>query len=152
MLDTSQDLVPPAPPSPTDQQQPYEVALGRSMHLSVPMVVPTASPSLKESSVCMEPPASITTDAAFAASRSTEPPAAQPSHVNDPRFVSTPLNVDKIEQLLAGLGILDSWKHVIRGLREGFDVGIRDSPNNTFIFENHRSALLVRTSDHIHGH
>lgn len=35
---------------------------------------------------------------------------------SDPRIVITPLSVDKAEDLLRSLGILEDWKHVTSGL------------------------------------
>lgn len=69
------------------------------------------------------------------------PPPSQP----DPRSVRSPLNVDQIEVRLRELGILDAWKGVVDGLRYGFDVGVRGTLNNSYVFENHRSTLLDET-------
>lgn len=71
---------------------------------------------------------------------------AAPAH-NDPRSVSTPLDADGLETLLKKLGLLEEWSHVINGIRNGFDVGIREIPPRSFIFDNHNSANLVRTSN-----
>lgn len=71
-----------------------------------------------------------------------EQPSVPPLGHSDPRKVSTPLRADLIEERLRSLGILDSWSHVVEGLRHGFDVGVRDTPEKSYVFENHRSALL----------
>ena len=72
----------------------------------------------------------------------TEQENAQQPSLPDPRSIQSPLRVDAIERRLQELGILDSWKEVVNGLRHGFDVGVRDTPEQSYIFENHRSASL----------
>ena len=64
----------------------------------------------------------------------------------DPRQVSTPLDADGFEVLLRKLGIDRKWRHIIEGLHNGFNVGINIQLNRSFVFENHKSANLVRTS------
>jgi hypothetical protein len=46
---------------------------------------------------------------------------------SDPRRVVTPLIPERLEELLYLYDIHDDWKHILAGLREGFDVGIRGS-------------------------
>jgi len=60
----------------------------------------------------------------------------------DPRSVFTPIDPNKAEILVRTLNLHNKWKHVITGLREGFDVGIRQTPNHTIIFDNHYSSQL----------
>lgn len=85
----------------------------------------------------------------------------EPGHVlqpdldreHDPRMVVTPLIVPKVENLLRSLGILEKWTHVVAGLRDGFDVGIKSAPRETIIFKNHSSSELDPTfiSSYIEG-
>jgi hypothetical protein len=70
----------------------------------------------------------------------TVPPSA--SHAPDPRSVFTPIIVDKAEALIRDLNLYNKWKHVITGLRDGFDVGIKHIPEHTIIFNNHYSSQL----------
>jgi len=60
----------------------------------------------------------------------------------DPCSVFTSINPDKAEILVRTLNLHSKWKHVITGLREGFDVGIQQTPNCTIIFDNHYSSQL----------
>lgn len=71
------------------------------------------------------------------------PPTAQAGAAGtDPRGVVTPLDPDSLERLLRAGGIHREWEHVIRGIRNGFDVGIHDPPRSTTLFQNHASAEL----------
>jgi hypothetical protein len=54
--------------------------------------------------------------------------------LSDPRWVVTPLIPDQMEELLYIYNIHDDWKHILIGLREGFDVGIRGSLSCLRIF------------------
>lgn len=47
--------------------------------------------------------------------------------------------------MLRDVGILPHWSHVVRGIREGFDVGITGPVTKTHIFENHASSALDAT-------
>jgi hypothetical protein len=60
----------------------------------------------------------------------------------DPRSVFTPIIVDRTIHLLHTLGLQDKWKHIIAGLQDGFDVGIKEAPTHTLIFDNHASSRL----------
>jgi hypothetical protein len=42
----------------------------------------------------------------------------------DPRKVVTPLDPNRVEELLCKYGLISTWNHIIVGLCEGFDVGI----------------------------
>lgn len=61
----------------------------------------------------------------------------------DPRRVVTPLSADNLEEALESLGIRNGWQHVITGLREGFDIGLRAPVRSTVIHKNHKSCNLV---------
>lgn len=102
------------------------------------------SHSRRQADVGSEQAVQTTTDAPFAQSPVTEPAAAHDQI--DPRIVTTPLDADLIEVLLRNLGIEEDWKHIVHGLRNGFNVGIQDNLNQSFIFDNHKSSNLVRTS------
>ena len=52
----------------------------------------------------------------------------------DLRSVFTPINACKAEALLFKLNLHHKWAHIIQGLQEGFDVGIRESPQQTIYF------------------
>nr|GAT53150.1 predicted protein [Mycena chlorophos] len=55
--------------------------------------------------------------------------------------VLTPLLPDSWERRLRAAGLLEDFGDVPRGLRDGFDFGIRSFLTHTFIPPNHRSAL-----------
>jgi hypothetical protein len=67
---------------------------------------------------------------------------AAAKHEEDPRGVVTPIQVDAVESLLASLGILNDWSHVVKGLREGFDVGANTVLSSSVSFPNHTSSAL----------
>ena len=52
----------------------------------------------------------------------------------DPRWVMTPLNPGRIEELLQALGLFEPWKHITSGLRTGFSIGINHSLLCTRLF------------------
>jgi hypothetical protein len=64
------------------------------------------------------------------------------SSENDPRKVVTPIDVQKLTEVLDQFNILDKWIHVIHGLRHGFDIGKEGSVEKTFIPLNHRSVNI----------
>jgi hypothetical protein len=53
---------------------------------------------------------------------------------SDPRSVFTPVNPIKTKILLCSFNIYNKWSHVITGLREGFDVGIKSPLSKTILF------------------
>jgi hypothetical protein len=69
-------------------------------------------------------PAPISTAAVSAVSSATEPVAAK--CLPDPRHVVTPLDPNRAEELLCKYDLISDWNHIITGLREGFDIGIRE--------------------------
>jgi hypothetical protein len=70
--------------------------------------------------------------AAFAESPVMELDLASPT--TDPRHVVTPLDPNRAEELLCRYDLQDTWTHVIVGLREGFDIGIREQLPRSYIF------------------
>ncbi|KIJ56446.1 hypothetical protein M422DRAFT_150825 [Sphaerobolus stellatus SS14] len=50
---------------------------------------------------------------------------------------------DAAEALLCKYGILNEWQHIVSGLREGFDVGIKMPVTCTYLFRNHKSSELA---------
>jgi hypothetical protein len=86
----------------------------------------------------LEMPALASMDAASAENPVMELVPANP--VLDPQMVVTPLSPDQAEEILCKYGLYEDWKHVITGLREGFDVGIRDTPPCSHLF---RQPCLV---------
>ena len=66
-------------------------------------------------------------------------------NTSDPRKVSTPLDADGLEGVLRKFGIFDDWSHVITGLREGFDVGVKAETRGqkTIIEQNHGSCWTL---------
>jgi hypothetical protein len=73
----------------------------------------------------------------FMAAASVEGPAMALVAANpnpDPRKVVTPLNPIQVEELLCKYGLISTWNHIIVGLREGFDVGIREQLSCSYIF------------------
>lgn len=70
-------------------------------------------------------------------------PTVQSSAItSDPRTVVTPLDADRIEQLLGNVGLLAQWQHIVHNIRHGFDVGINKPVTQTLIFPNHASSQL----------
>lgn len=65
----------------------------------------------------------------------------------DPRKVVTPISASKTEQLLRTYGIYDNWKHILVGLVNGFDVGIKHAPERTIIF---RKSQILQTRYPVH--
>jgi hypothetical protein len=65
----------------------------------------------------------------------------------DPRSVCTPIDPDKAESLLRSFNIYNKWSHVITGLREGFDVGIKSLPTETILF---REPRLISSQPRFH--
>lgn len=51
----------------------------------------------------------------------------------DPHCITTPLDVDKTRFLLCKQ-LLPDWEHILQGITNGFDVGIKSHPNCTLIF------------------
>lgn len=60
----------------------------------------------------------------------------------DPRQVTTPINPTKTLTILSYLHIIDNWSHIIEGLINGFDIGLRTLPTTTLIFPNHNSSNI----------
>jgi hypothetical protein len=52
----------------------------------------------------------------------------------DPCCVVTPLDVNKARMLLYKYGLLSDWNHILQGITNGFDVGIKSLPSSTLIF------------------
>ena len=52
----------------------------------------------------------------------------------DPQVVVTPLSPDRAEEILCKYSLYKDWKHIITGLRKGFDVGVRETPPHSYIF------------------
>src|ERR1700722_17714266 len=77
--------------------------------------------------------ATITMGAVCARIKDTGPDVAE-----DPRRVVTLLDPGLVEALLRKYGLQHDWEHVVKGLRDGFDVGIRECPSHTRIFQKPR--------------
>ena len=60
----------------------------------------------------------------------------------DPWKVITPLSADGLEAKLHEQGIFEKWSHVIDGICNGFDVGIKEKCSHTTIHTNHTSSAL----------
>ena len=80
------------------------------------------------------------TDVPFVGRYNTEPTLA-PSR-EDPRKVVTPLDADGLEVALYKLDIFQKWAHVISGIRDGFDVGVKEQFLHSVIHPNHSSSSL----------
>jgi hypothetical protein len=73
----------------------------------------------------------------FMAAASVERPAMVLVAANpnpDPRKVVTPLNPNRVEELLCKYGLISTWNHIIVGLHEDFDIGIREQLSCLYIF------------------
>jgi hypothetical protein len=114
-------------------------------HFRLPVEMPKANmPCLDQTTRCsaslgpripfapLEEHVSTTTDAASAEGLPMElkPAGCEP----DPCCVTTPLNVNKTKLLLCKYGLLSDWEHILQGIANGFDVGIKSRPNCTLIF------------------
>jgi len=84
-------------------------------------------------------------DAAFAGNLGMELVAA--TNEPDPRIIITPLIASHVEELLRKYNLLDDWMHILVGIRNGFDVGIRDPPLSTCLF---RKSHLVALKSFLH--
>lgn len=71
----------------------------------------------------------------------TEPAPAHQVDL-DPRKVIMPIIATRVEQLLHTYGIYNKWKHILVGLINGFDVGIKCAPERTIIF---RKSQILQT-------
>ncbi|KAJ7018794.1 hypothetical protein C8F04DRAFT_1149944 [Mycena alexandri] len=65
----------------------------------------------------------------------------------DPRRVVSPLDPAKTENLLRQLGLYESYRHIVVGLREGFDVGIRGLLPRTYLF---RQSQILFCRPYLH--
>ncbi|KAJ3718531.1 hypothetical protein C8R42DRAFT_148112 [Lentinula raphanica] len=128
--------VPPLPSPPAPRAD---------MHLSTAVERFSASTGPGTQSACMEMCASTSTHAA-----SVVPPRMERESVaslHDPRIVVTPLDPVKVERLLGVLGLDEDWADVVRGLREGFDVGVRGTLSRSYLF---RESFIFFTRHFIH--
>ena len=109
--------------------------LARRARTETPAPSSTSAQSVERPT--MEPPVA-------ASSTPVAEPAWPPGPVPlDPRKVTTPLDVDRIEDVLRTLGILSDWQHVVDGLRRGFHVGATAPIQKTVLHPNHGSSQLV---------
>jgi hypothetical protein len=72
---------------------------------------------------------------------SAEDPPMEPRPAGcdpDPRRVVTPLDVNKTRALLCKYGLLPDWDHILQGITNGFNVGIKSPPSCTLIFRESR--------------
>jgi hypothetical protein len=90
--------------------------------------------------------ASTTTDAASAETPLMEQEPAEQS-VLDPRQVVTPLIASKLEELLYKYNIYEEWEHMISSIKEGFDIGVKESPKTTLSF---REPCIFTTKHRYH--
>ena len=85
--------------------------------------------------------------AACAEAQPMEQPTVEREPEMDPRSVFTPIDAHKTELLLQSLGLREKWEHVIKGLKEGFDVGIKAPPSHTILF---RKPLFIQSRPTLH--
>ena len=84
---------------------------------------------------------------ACAEAQSTEQPTVKSKPEMDPLLVFTPIDAHKTELLLQSLGLWEKWEHVIKGLKEGFDIGIKAPPSHTVLFQ---KPLFVQSQPTLH--
>lgn len=113
----------------TAANTPYSRSMGGSSASPGPVVPPAISGLV----------AAISTVAASVEIPRTAQAISRPRP--DPRRVVTPLNPDKAEKVLHNLGLFNSFRHIIVGLREGFDVGIRGLLPRTYLFQQSQIIL-----------
>ena len=97
-------------------------SLGQTIRSTV-LTGPRICPALMEAAV----PTSIP-----ARSVGMHPMVAEPSA--DPCLVCMPVSPIKVEALLCSFNIYDKWLHIIDGLLNGFDVGIKSLQLETILF------------------
>jgi hypothetical protein len=69
---------------------------------------------------------------------SVEDPLMGPSyadHTPDPRIIVTPMDSLKMKSLLYKYNLLSDWDHILSGITNGFNVGIKSPPEHTLIFQ-----------------
>ena len=109
-----------------------------NMQCSWPTANSSVSVGLTPPPVTSAVPALTFTVAASVARQVTVLEVAKPRP--DTRWVTTPLNPDRVEELLCKYGIVSNWSHIITGLQEGFDVRIHGDksthqiPSNGLLF------------------
>jgi hypothetical protein len=93
----------------------------------------------------LEEHVSTTTDAASAGGLPMElkPAGCRP----DLCCIITPLDVNKTRLLLCKYRLLSDWEHILQGITNGFDVGIRSPPDCTLIF---RKSCIITARPRIH--
>jgi hypothetical protein len=97
------------------------------------------SPQLTEStsaSTGLDPlpvPSVPTALTSTAAASATKTGTVQAPAINepDPRIVVNPLIADRVEELLRKYNLFDDWMHILTGIRNDFDVGVRSHPPST---------------------
>jgi hypothetical protein len=115
------------------------------MHYQPPMESTTVSTGPIPLPAPSDPTAQISMDAAFAGNLGMELVAA--SNEPDPRIIITPLIASHVEELLHKYNLLDDWMHILVGIRNGFDVGVRNPPLSTCLF---RKSCLVALKSFLH--
>lgn len=117
--------------------------------------VATLSPQLTENTTVsiglerLHVPSVLTAPTSMDVVSATRMGMAQAPAINepDPRIVVTPLIADRVEELLCKYNLLDDWMHILIGIRNGFDVGVRSHPPSTRLF---RKSCLFPTKPFIH--
>ena len=102
------------------------------MLCSPPMENTSASTGPGTPVATLEKPGQVSMDAPSVEDPVTELVPANPAL--DPQIVVTPLSPDCTDKILCKYGIYEDWKHIITGLWEGFDVGVRETPPCSYIF------------------
>ncbi|KAK7029111.1 hypothetical protein R3P38DRAFT_2525085, partial [Favolaschia claudopus] len=69
-------------------------------------------------------------------------PVAPASAPTDPRQVITPLDALRVQEVLREYDLLNDWSHIISGIQNGFDVGVREHLSHSIIPPNHNSCHL----------
>jgi len=128
-----------------NQQPNSRPAPKTSTHCSPPMASSSASRGLKTPHAASVIPAPMPIVAVSVANPAMVPEAAR--LVPDPRCVVTPLNPDCAAELLRKYNLSSVWNHVIVGLREGFDIGIREQISRSYIF---RQPLILSIRPRVH--
>jgi len=117
------DLVPDPDPSVTKPPDDSSASLGNNHPIAVSPIA---------ARVCTDVPSVVSETMG-----STLAPG-----VEDPRVVVTPLDADGLEAELRQQGVLKKWSHIIDGIRNGFDVGVKTQVPCTIIHPNHTSSAL----------
>ncbi|CAA7260557.1 unnamed protein product [Cyclocybe aegerita] len=146
LQDTCQQTAKPSPHQLVSPSHRSPLSPAARTLSSPPTTSPSASTLPRTLTAHSKRTAETTTAAASVVDRAMEqlPAASEP----DPRTVFTPIDASKAESILRSFNLYNTWQHVIFGLRNGFDVGIRSLPTHTILF---RQSCILPPQPRVHS-